>query len=438
MDSELSNEARLRVEYRAIESLTPYAGHARKHPKGQIRKIATSQRQFGWTNPILIGPDGMVLCGHGRLEAAKLNGDSTVPVIALEHLSEADRRAYIIADNRIAEEAQWSKATLRRELSGLAELGYDLEMTGFGSLEIDTVLSMDDEGVDEDPVEVPDDEAAPVSRIGDLWEIGEHRLLVGDARDPDAYIRLMGGEQAELIVTDPPYGCVIENNVSGSGKVKHGNFVMGAGETSLPEFASGLLKPAFERIAENATPGAIAFVFIDWRGAPYLHAVAEGIFHETKNLIVWAKTNGGQGAFYRSAHELVYAFKVSSGRHINNFGLSGRYRTNVWSYAGANTFRKGRMEDLADHPTVKPRKMIADAILDCSTHGGIVLDPFLGAGTTLAAAQVTGRRGRGVELDPKYADVSLRRLAKAVGCDPTLDGMTFDEVAKDRFGSKVL
>lgn len=432
MQNNLSNAAQLQIEYRPIDSLTPYAGCARKHPRSQIRKLAKSMRQFGWTNPILIGPDGIVLCGHGRLEAARLNGDRSVPVIALEHLSEADRRAYIIADNRIAEDAQWSRTALRTELSGLAELGYDLEITGFSNLEIDTVLSMDDDPADEDAVELPDEDAVPVSRLGDLWETANHRLLVGDARDPKAYELLLGGERAQLIVTDPPYGCAIENNVSGGGRVKHGDFVMGAGETSLPEFATDLLAPSFQRMAENAEAGAIAFVFIDWRGAPYLYHAAKHIFHDTKNLIVWAKTNGGQGAFYRSAHELIYAFKVSEGKHINNFGLSGRYRTNVWSYAGANTFRAGRMEDLADHPTVKPRKMIADAILDCSKRGGIVLDPFVGAGTTLCAAEETGRRGYGIELDPKYADVALRRLSAMCGKEPTLDGVSFSEVAAQR------
>lgn len=435
MSETLSRKAQLKIEYRPIGDLTPYAGNARRHPKHQLRKIAQSLRQFGWTNPIIIDGADTVICGHGRLEAAKLNGEKHVPVITLEHLSEADRKAYIIADNRIAEEAEWSKATLRSELSGLAELGYELEMTGFDALEIDTLLSMDDDPADEDPVELPGAHVAPVSRVGDLWDIGDHRLIVGDARDSAVYARLLDGENAQLIVTDPPYGCVIENNVSGSGKVKHGNFVMGAGETSLKEFAATLLRPAFECIASHSVNGAIAFVFIDWRGAPYLYHAAEAVFHEAKNLIVWAKTNGGQGAFYRSAHELLYAFKVKPGRHINNFGLGGRYRTNVWSYPGANTFRAGRMQDLADHPTVKPRKMLADAMLDCSKHGGIVLDPFLGSGTTLCAAQDTGRKGRGIELDPVYADVAIRRIAAACDCEAMLDGRPFHEIADERLNA---
>lgn len=436
MSGNLSSAAELKIEMRNIDALAAYPGNARKHPQSQIRKIAQSLSQFGWTNPIIVDGENTIICGHGRLEAARQIGHKSVPVIPLEHLSDADRKAYIIADNRIAEEAEWSKATLKSELSGLAELGYELEMTGFDSLEIDTLLSMNDDPLEEDPVELPDDDAVPVSRVGDLWQIADHRLLVGDSRNPVSYEQLMQGELAELILTDPPYGCAIQNNVSGGGKVKHVNFLMGAGETSLAEFASGLLRPSFKCMAANAKSGAIAFVFIDWRGAPYLYEAAKGVFNEAKNLIVWAKTNGGQGAFYRSAHELIYAFKVNPGRHINNFGLSGRYRTNVWGYAGANTFRAGRMEDLADHPTVKPRKMIADAILDCSRRGGIVLDPYAGSGTTLCAAQDTGRKGYGIELDPIYADVTLRRVSEACNCEATLGGKSFHEIASERRASE--
>ncbi|MEM7781080.1 MAG: DNA methyltransferase [Pseudomonadota bacterium] len=432
MATELSDKARLSIEYRPIGAIKPYSGNARKHPKAQIAKIAKSLNTFGWTNPLIVDDDDNLLCGHGRLEAAKLNKAKQVPVVPLSHLSEADRKAYIIADNRLAEEAQWSKRTLKNELSGLIELGYEPELTGFDTIEIDTVLAMDDEEPDEEEVQLPSDGDEPVSQLGDLVTIAKHRILVGDARDPRSYEALMQGERAELVITDPPYGCAIENNVSGGGKVKHTNFVMGAGETDLNEFAMTLLRPAFRQIVDHSKPGAIAFVFIDWRGAPYLYDAAKGIFHEAKNLIVWAKTNGGQGAFYRSAHELIYAFKVSAGRHINNFGLSGRYRTNVWTYPGANTFRAGRMQDLADHPTVKPKKMIADAILDCSKRGGIVLDPFLGSGTTLCAAEQTGRVGYGIELDPKYADVAIRRLAKDCGAVPMIGDKTFEEIAAQR------
>ncbi|WP_417595928.1 site-specific DNA-methyltransferase [Parasphingorhabdus sp.] len=423
------------VDSYPIDKLTPYANNARKHSRAQIRKIQRSLQTFGWTNPLLIDDAGNLICGHGRLEAAKLNGETVVPVISLGKMNEADRRAYIIADNRLAEEAEWSKDMLRSELSGLIDLGYDVELTGFDMFEIDGTLTFGNDDTDtEENVELPAADAVPVCRLKDLWTIGDHLLLVDDARDPNAYDRLLAGEPAQLIVTDPPYGCAIANNVSGNGKVKHSNFVMGAGEVSLPEFAKTLLRPAFEAMAVHSAPGAIAFVFMDWRGAPHMLGAAEGVFHELKNMIVWVK-NPGMGGFYRSAHELCYAFKVSPGKHISNIALGQRNRCNVWRYPSANTFRAGRMQDLADHPTVKPKQMIADAILDCSKRGGIVLDPFAGSGTILAACEMTGRRGRAIELDPVYADVILRRTAEATGCEPLLNGVTpFHEVARARLG----
>jgi DNA modification methylase len=440
MPDNLSAAAQLKIEYRSTASLIPYVNNARKHPKTQIKKIADSLKAFGWTNPLIIDASGNILCGHGRYEAALSLGMATVPTIMLDHLSEPDRKAYIIADNALAERASWSKQLLASELRGLTEIGYDVELTGFDTIEIDTLLSIGEEeaSVDDD-VELPSDDHVPVCRVGDLWEIGHHRLIVGDARDPEVYERLLVGERVQLVVTDPPYGCAIENNVSGNGAVKHKNFVMGAAETSLPEFAMTILRPALKCIASFCEPGAIAFVFMDWRGAPHLLDAAQGVLHETKQLIIWAKTSGGQGAFYRSAHELVYAFKVSPGNHINNFllGQGGRYRTNVWTYAGANVFRAGRMEDLTDHPTVKPKKMIADAILDCSKRGGVVLDAFAGSGTTLVAAEMTGRRGRAIELDPKYADVTLRRIQAETKAVATLDGVPFTQVAADRAAGRV-
>jgi DNA modification methylase len=426
----------LSIEMRRIDALIPYAKNARKHSRNQIRKLQRSLLKFGWTNPILIDSNGNIVCGHGRLEAARLNGESQVPVISLGEMSEADRRAYIIADNRLAEEAEWSKALLRSELSGLIELGYEVELTGFDTFEIDGLLSLGEGEPTDEVVELPDEGTVPVSRLGDLWTVDEHRMIVGDAREASVYERLLRGERARMIITDPPYGCVISNNVSGNGRVKHGDFVMGAGEQSLPEFAMTLLRPAFRAMAAHCVPGAIAFVFMDWRGAPHMLDAAQGVFHEVKNLIVWAKTNAGMGAFYRSAHELCYAFKVSPGAHVSNIALGRRNRSNVWQYPGANTFRAGRMEDLADHPTVKNRQMIAEAILDVSRRGDIVLDPFAGSGTTGVSAHMTGRRACLVELDPLYADVILRRVSEVTGSEPLLDGKPFGAVREARLGDR--
>ncbi len=432
MDPKISPTAQLKVEYRRCASLIPYANNARRHPKAQIRLIAKSLQNYGWTNPILIGPDGSVVCGHGRLEAAKLLGLDEVPTISLEHLSDADRRAYVLADNAIAEKSGWSKATLASEVSGLLEIGYELEMTGLDSMTIDTLLSFDDhDGTNTDDVELPTDDVRPVCRIGDVWEIGEQRLAVGDARDEATYRALLGEDRVQLTLTDPPYG-VAAKQIGGGGRVVHGDFVMGSVEQPLAELAQSLFKPVFEQIAAVSQPGAIAFVFTDWRAAPFMLQAAEAPFHEVKQLIVWAKTNAGQGAFYRSAFELIYAFKTRPGDHINNFMLGKRYRTNLWTYPGANVFRKGRSQDLADHPTVKNRKMCADAIIDCSNPGGIILDPFLGSGTTLCAAARTGRRGRGIELDLAYADVALKRVAAETGQLPMLGNRPFAEVRKAR------
>ncbi len=429
-----TNRRRLAVEYRPIDEIIPYAGNARVHSRRQIRKLQRSLRERDWTKALIIDANNNLICGHGMLEAARRNGETEVPVMSLGDMSEADRRAYIIADNKLADEGGWSKELLRSELSGLIELGYDVELTGFDTFEIDGILNFGEGDAAEDNVELPAENAVPICRAGDLWTIGEHRLVVGDARDPTVYARLLAGESVQMIAMDPPYGIRIKNNVSGNGKVKHGNFLVGAGEVPLPEFARTLLRPAFEASAAHCDPGAIAFVFMDWRGAPHMLSAAEGVFHEVKNMCVWVK-NPGMGGFYRSAHELCYVFKVSPGRHVSNIALGQRNRSNIWNYPSANVFRAGRMQDLADHPTVKPKQMIADAILDCSRPGDIILDPFAGSGTILAACAMTGRRGRAIELDPKYADVILRRTAEATGCEPLLDGKTpLSEVAAARQG----
>lgn len=438
MTTKLAEASPLSIERRPIDALRPYASNARRHPEAQIRAMMKSLREFGFVNPIVIDDGGTVICGHGRLEAAKRLGMTEVPVIVLSHLSEAQRRAYIIADNAIAEKAGWSKDLLRSELQGLVELGYDVELTGFDTIEIDTLLSVGDDtpaaDADEDRVELPDD-TPPVTRAGDHWVIGRHHLLCADARDPASFEQLVSDERAELVFTDPPYNCRIGGNVSGLGRTRHDEFVMGSGEMSDAGFVTDLLRPAMRNMARFSQAGAIAFVCSDWRAYPRMLDAAAGVFHEQKNLIVWAKTNAGMGSFYRSQFELIAAFKMSRGPVINNFGLGegGRHRSNLWTYAGANTFRRGRMEDLTDHPTVKPRRLVADAILDCSHRGGIVLDPFLGSGTALAAAEVTGRRGYGLELDPRYCDVILRRLKKLTGQIPCLvDGTAFDAVVRER------
>lgn len=428
----------LQTVWQNIERLTPYSGNARRHTRKQIHQISDSLRRFGWTNPILVDEQGNILAGHGRLEAARLLGATEVPTICLSGMTPAEQRAYIIADNKIAENAGWDRELLAIEFGALIDDGFEVELTGFDSIEIDGLLGHDFTGDEEEGVEVPSPGTQPVSRVGDMWICGEHRILCGDAREVADYERLLGRGRAQLVFTDPPYN-VRADAISGLGKVVHGSFVVGSGELSPAEFTHGLLRPAFRHIAALSDAGAIAFVCLDWRHIREFLDAADGVFAELKNLIVWSKSNAGMGSFYRSQHELILAFKVSRGEHINNFmlGEGGRHRSNLWIYEGANTFRKGRMEDLAAHPTVKPTKLVHDAILDCSKAGGIILDPFLGSGTTVAAAARAGRVGRGIELDPAYVDVCVRRLEQETGDTVHLEsGETFAQIRSRRLNSK--
>lgn len=432
----LKQRADLNVEYVSLEKLRPNPGNAREHTKKQKAKLANQISELGFIVPISTDEDYLILAGHGRFEAAKMIGLKVVPIIKVLGLTEIEKRSHALADNRLGDESRFSAGKLKVELQTLIELGSDMELTGFDTLQIDTYLAFDDSpAAVEDNVHLPEEKQAPISRPNDLWCIGKHQVLCGDSRDLANYERLLDGRPVDLFFTDPPYGCAIANNVSGLGRTKHENFMMGAGEQSLPDFARSLLRPVFRCMATVAAPGAIAFVCSDWKASTHMLDAAQGVFPELKNWIVWAKTNAGMGSFYRSAHEFIFAFKAKTGKHQNNFelGQGGRHRSNVWTYAGANTFRRGRMKDLEDHATVKPKALVADAIRDCSKPNDVVFDCFLGSGTTLLACEMTNRVGRGIELDPKFVDVILRRVWEATGCEPLLDGVRpFGEVAAER------
>ncbi len=425
----------LKVRYQNVETLKPYGGNARTHSDKQIAQIAASIGKFGFNNPVLVDGDNRIVAGHGRVAAAKRLGLDTVPTIRLEHLSGAERRAYIIADNRLAELAGWDRDILRIELQGLAELdlGFDLEITGFDTTELDLLLD-DDAGAsapdpaDEIPIANP---GSAITRPGDIWEMGDHRLLCGDARDASAIALLMSGETAAMVFTDPPYNVKIDGHVGGAGKTRHREFMMASGEMSQDAFTR-FLTEALGHMAGATHDGAIHFVCMDWRHMAELISAGNAVYDEFKNLIVWAKTNGGMGTFYRSQHELIFVFKKGNAAHINNFGLgeTGRYRTNVWTYPGINTFRNGRDDALAMHPTVKPVALVADAIKDVSKRGDIVLDAFGGSGTTLIAAEKTGRKARLLELDPIYCDVICRRFQAYTGTPVRRagDGVSFSQL----------
>jgi DNA modification methylase len=402
-----------------VGELKPAARNARTHSAKQLQLIAASITQFGFINPILVDEAGQVIAGHGRLEAAKTLGTPTVPTVCIAHLNHAQLRAYRLADNRLAELAGWDDALLALELGELATLtlDFDLEITGFDTVDLDRLLAAAcDAGENTDDDVAPEPAQQAVSRLGDLWQLGAHRLLCADARLPASYQTLLGAGSAQLVFTDPPYNVPIQGHVSGLGKQRHREFAMASGEMSESEF-TGFLTTLFTNMAAVSTDGAIHFVCMDWRHIGEVLTAGRAAYSELKNLCVWNKDNAGMGGFYRSKHELVFAFKHGSAPHINNFGLGegGRYRSNVWDYAGANSFRRGRAEDLAMHPTVKPVAMVMDAIKDCSRRGGVVLDPFGGSGTTLIAAERTGRRGHLLEIDPLYVDVTIRRWQALTG-----------------------
>ncbi len=416
----------LQVEYLPVGALVPRARNARLHPKEQIRELARIIENTGVITPILVDENNIIAAGHGRLAAAKLLGRDKVPVIRLSGLAPAQIRAFVLADNKIAEKAGWDQGMLTIEFEALSiELpGLDLTLTGFETAEIDLALAGPaQKAITEKPVP-PVASGPAVSQPGDVWLLGEHRLLCGDATDAGAYESVMDGQRAQMVFTDPPYNVPIDGHVSGNGQVKHAEFAMASGEMDEAAFTD-FLRTVFAHLAANSTDGSMHFVAMDWRHMYEVLQAGRAAYAEMKNLCVWNKTNGGMGSLYRSKHELFFVFKQGKAAHVNNVSLGrhGRNRSNVWDYAGANTFRKGRAKDLADHPTVKPVDLVADAILDCSTRNGIVLDPFCGSGTTLLAAEKTGRRAFAIELEPKYVDVAIRRWQEATGYRAMLEGL---------------
>ncbi len=425
-----------------IDTLKPYPRNARTHSNKQIGQIADSIKEFGFINPVLIDGDKQIIAGHGRVLAAQLIGMAKVPTLRFDHLTEAQKRAYILADNKIAENAGWDFEVLASELEGLITLNpqFDIELSGFETPEIDIIIgnASESDGEEDEVPEVKFDEPA-ISRPGDLWILGNHRLFCGDARNDDSYKVLLAGEQAQMVFTDPPYNVAIDGHVSGLGRVKHNEFAFASGEMSEAQFTS-FLSTVFGHMAENSIDGSIQFVCMDWRHIGEILAAGNKTYNELKNLCVWNKTNGGMGSLYRSKHELVFVYKNGKAPHINNIelGRHGRYRTNVWDYAGANSFHAHRDEDLAMHPTVKPTALIADAILDCSKRDGLILDPFGGSGSTLIAAEKTGRTARLIEIDAHYADIIIRRYQAFSKSDAVHveTGKSFEKTKKVRLTVK--
>lgn len=432
----------LEVQYRPVAELRPCPRNARRHSPKQIQQIAAAIRTFGFTNPILIDDANMILAGHGRVEAAKLLGHATVPTIRLAQMTDAQKRVYILADNRLAELAKWDPEILATELEFLTstDLGFEVEVTGFETQAIDLALAPTTHARADPKADAlpPPHEGPAVARAGDLWTLGQHRLLCADARDGQSFVRVMDGRKAQLVITDPPYNVRIAGHAQGLGRIKHRDFAMASGEMSEMAFTR-FLTDALGNCAAHSANGSIHFVFMDWRHMREVLDAGGAVYTELKNVCVWNKDNAGMGSFYRSKHELVFVFKNGTKAHINNFGLGegGRYRTNVWDYAGLNSLKRGRADELEMHPTVKPTALVADAIKDCSRRSQVVLDPFIGSGTTIIAAEKTGRRSCGIELDPAYVDVAIRRFEAFTGVEAinAETSETFAQTTKRASGS---
>ncbi len=412
----------LAVEYVNTSDIKPYKSNPKIHKNRQIRQIVNSISEFKFNNPILIDENNVIIAGHGRLLAAKHLNMLQIPVIKLTHLSEVQKKAYRIADNKLTENGEWDFDLLKVELEDLNSLNLDfnLDITGFDTADIDVMLddtlTRKEVKLDEKANSLPFIPANEVlSKEGDIWLLGKHRIICGNALEKDTYANLFEGKKADMIFTDPPYNVKVDGHVCGLGKIKHKEFSMASGEMSEEEFQKFLAK-IFTLLKNYSSTSSILFICMDWRHIKEIINAASSIFDEFKNLCVWNKDNGGMGSLYRSKHELVFVFKNGKTPHINNveLGSHGRYRTNVWDYPGVNSFGEGK-DNLKLHPTVKPVEMVRDAILDVTNRGDIILDSFLGSGTTLIAAEQSGRICYGIELELLYIDTTIRRWKELTG-----------------------
>lgn len=404
-----------------LEQLRSGKRSVRRPDAPHIREVAASIEVMGFCTPILVGSDNLVLDGEVRLAAAKLLGLPSVPCIRIDHLSEAEQRLLRLTVNRLAEKGEWDLAELKLELQDLIVIDIPIEIAGFTVDEVDHILLADDsDGVETGPLE-PRPGAQAKARLGDIYALGPHRIVCGDARDPLVLSRLMDdAEVAQLLLTDEPYNVKIGGHVTSG---EHREFAMASGEMSDEEFLAfnvAWLEAALPHLADGSIIGS----FIDWRGFHIVHEAAARLALTPLNLIVWAKSNAGMGSLYRSQHELLPLFKKGDAPHVNTveLGKRGRWRSNLWTYPGASSLGSDARRGLIDHPTVKPQSMLQDALLDLTNRGDIVLDTFLGSGSTLMAAEATGRVCRGVELDPLYVDVIVDRYSATTGRSAMLQG----------------
>jgi DNA modification methylase len=423
----------LNIVYAAIDQIQPAVRRVRRKDAAQTARVLSSIRKFGIVAPILVDQDFRIVHGHAVYEAAREAGLTRIPVIRIDHLEPSELRLLSIALNRLAETGSWNEDVLRVEVEELLDLGEDIFVAGFETAEVDNLLLIDDDAPAEDEAGLEDLLSADsVSKPGDIWQLGRHRLLQGDARDPASYARLMApGELARIVLTDTPY------NVPNAGHVttqaRHREFAMARGELSREEFAD-FIRAWMAASAAHLVDGGLLATFIDWRSIDLVLASGRELGLQLLNIIVWAKSNGGQGSFWRSQHELLPVFKKGTGKHVNNveLGRFGRWRSNLWTYAGASTLGSDARDGLTVHPTVKPRLLLEDALLDVSQRDEIVLEPFAGSGSTLLAAETVGRMCRAIEIDGPYCDVVIKRWQAMAGEDAILErsGETYSQVAQ--------
>jgi DNA modification methylase len=410
----------MQLTFMAPDALKPDPNNARTHSAKQVEQICASIRAFGFTNPILLTPDFNVIAGHGRLLAARKMGLTQVPTIVLSDLSEMQIRALRIADNKIALNAGWDTDLLKIELQAivLGDLGFEVGAMGFAVGEIDVILS---KGA-ADPAEeiIPAVPKTAISQVGDIWVLGDHRVGCGDSRDVGFLQAVVGdGAKVDAAFLDPPYNVKIQGHANVTSR--HREFAMASGEMDQSGFRT-FLTETLGSCAAVSRDGAVHYVCMDWRHMDDVQAVGNEIYGDLLNLCIWNKSNAGMGSLYRSKHELVFVYRVGKAQHLNTveLGRHGRNRTNVWDYASVNTFGGSRQQDLALHPTVKPVAMVADAFQDVTKRGDLVLDAFLGSGASLIAAERTGRRFRGLDIDPLYVDLAVERWRALTGGKPEL------------------
>jgi DNA modification methylase len=430
------------ISFLAITDLRPAPDNPRKHSRQQVRAIARSIKAFGFNAPILIDKYRKIVAGHGRYEAAKLLDLAQVPVLFLDNLTDIQAKAYRLADNKLSDRSRFDDGMVAAQLKELSELvlDFDIEAIGFELPELDVrIQSLDDSDVADNADEFDAPIGAAVSVSGDLWHLGPHRLFCGNALESTSYPILMESEKAAVVITDMPYNVPIDGHATGNGRVKHREFVMAAGEMTPSEFTEFLTR-IFAFICAHAAPGALIYAFMDWRHSFEILSAGREAGFPLLNLIVWSKTNAGMGSLYRSQHELVFLFRNGKEQHLNNIelGRHGRWRSNLWTYPGATGFaRKGTKDALAIHPTVKPIALVSDAILDCTKRGDNVLDPFIGSGTAILAAERTGRRCFGIEIDPIYVDLAISRWERLTGRKAqNSQGQTFEQVKLERSTSR--